>query len=104
MLRPNCEVGSNQSWLCGGQHWPLANLVHICHPGLYTVRKEMKYSGETKILNELVHYTTRIVYDFPIFVKYHELVRVASLFLRYISFRTVYTEHLKYKYKAHSEI
>ena len=22
VLRPNCEVGSNQSWLCGG-HWPI---------------------------------------------------------------------------------
>ena len=46
---------------------------------MYTVRKEMKYSGETKILNELVHYTTRIVYDFPIFVKYHELHSSCSI-------------------------
>ena len=52
----------------------------------YTVRKEMKGSGEIEILNQLVHDTTRISLWFSDFriVQYHELIRIVSRFPRYI--------------------
>ena len=45
----------------------------------YTVRNDINCSGETEILNELVH-------DFPIFVKYQEIICVESRFPHYILF------------------
>ena len=43
-----------------------------------TVRKEMKCSRDSEILQGLVHDTIvhDLVHAFPIFVQYHELIRV----------------------------
>ena len=48
----------------------------------------MKCSGDFEIVHAIVCDTTRIVHDFPIFVKYHELIRV----VQYLGFPT--TSHI----------
>ena len=52
----------------------------------YTVRKEMKCSGDSEKLYTIVRDTTRISSFFMIFVKYHELFHVVSRNPRYTSF------------------
>ena len=52
----------------------------------YTVRKEMKCSGDSEKLYTIVGDTTRISSFFTIFVKYHKLFHVVSRNPRYTSF------------------
>ena len=53
---------------------------------VYTERKEIKCSGDSEILHEIVRDTAGISPCFPIFVQYHALFRAVSRNPRYTSF------------------